>query len=527
MRGWGYVRLSVIEILWLGLVVVACGWFALKHGQDASWDFRNYHWYIPFAFLNGRMSFDVLPAEEATYYNPLLYVPYYWIATHLSARLAVFFVGALGGLNIIPLHLLGRIAAAPAHRRWLAPVLGLAGVTGATALSLLGSTQYDNALCVLALLGLALLVGARSALRLGGSPAWWIAGIAGFVVGCAVGLKLSFVIYAVGLVAALLAVKGAPRAHFERLVACGIGGALGVLLVSGFWFAKIYALTGNPFFPLFNSIFGSPLVEAGTFTEAEFVPRDLGRALAFPFLFTADYGVAGYDAFDGSRVLVVYVLLIVVCVLWALRRISRKPLVSHEPTRMLFAFAGGTYLSWLLLLGQYRYIVGLEILAPLLIWAAVGLLPLSQRWRMGIVAVLLVGTALEEKTYDWNEKVPLSKPYVKVDLPALPHPEKTMILTAGTKEPTAYLIPSLPPGIPVLRIAGEVGDNASKGTLWTMIAERMRAHQGDLYLLISDEDRAKGRKAAAQYGLLMDEVGCASFSSNLGGPYELCPLRRG
>ena len=37
------------------------GLLALLMGQDADWDFRNYHWYNAYAFLNGRFTIDFLP----------------------------------------------------------------------------------------------------------------------------------------------------------------------------------------------------------------------------------------------------------------------------------------------------------------------------------------------------------------------------------------------------------------------------------------------------------------------------------
>ena len=33
---------------------------AIKRGQDASWDFRNYHYYNAYAFFNDRLSYDIL-----------------------------------------------------------------------------------------------------------------------------------------------------------------------------------------------------------------------------------------------------------------------------------------------------------------------------------------------------------------------------------------------------------------------------------------------------------------------------------
>ena len=58
-------ELAPQEWLFLGLVIAFWSVFVVALGKDTSWDFRNYHWYAPYAFLNGRMGFDVAVAHQA------------------------------------------------------------------------------------------------------------------------------------------------------------------------------------------------------------------------------------------------------------------------------------------------------------------------------------------------------------------------------------------------------------------------------------------------------------------------------
>src|ERR1700689_5502091 len=53
------LRLAPQEWLFLALVILGWGIFVVSLGKDMSWDFRNYHWDIPYAFLKGRMGFDI------------------------------------------------------------------------------------------------------------------------------------------------------------------------------------------------------------------------------------------------------------------------------------------------------------------------------------------------------------------------------------------------------------------------------------------------------------------------------------
>src|SRR5690242_18849643 len=77
-QGWTWsdidppLKLSRNEWLFLALSVIGWSLFVISLGKDTSWDFRNYHWYIPYALLNDRLGLDVAVAHQASYYNPLL-----------------------------------------------------------------------------------------------------------------------------------------------------------------------------------------------------------------------------------------------------------------------------------------------------------------------------------------------------------------------------------------------------------------------------------------------------------------------
>ena len=91
-------------------------------------------------------------------------------------------------------------------------------------------------------------------------------------------------------------------------------------------------------------------------------------------------------------------------------------------------------------------------------------------------------------------------------------------------------IPSLPTGVPVLRISGWMAGPADGSQLTARMRERIRDHKGPLYLLGSSFERDGARKDAASYGLAIASEGCQTLSTNLttplSGTYELCPLMR-
>src|ERR1700712_4878822 len=146
-------RLTAREYAFLGLTLLFWAAFVILLGKDTSWDFRNYHWYAPYALLHHRMGIDVAVAHQASYYNPYLDIPFYWLATHTRAWIALGVLGAGQGANIVPLYLMARSAlrvpgASSTDIKLMAGALALLGTTGALTLTEFGTTYYDNVMSV-------------------------------------------------------------------------------------------------------------------------------------------------------------------------------------------------------------------------------------------------------------------------------------------------------------------------------------------------------------------------------------------
>src|SRR6202012_963616 len=124
-------RLTAREYAFLALSLLFWAGFVVLLGKDTSWDFRNYHWYAPYAFLNHRIGIDVAVAHQASYYNPFLDIPYYWLATHTRAWIALAVLGAAQGANVVPLYLIARSVLNIADRKLGAGALALLGQFGA------------------------------------------------------------------------------------------------------------------------------------------------------------------------------------------------------------------------------------------------------------------------------------------------------------------------------------------------------------------------------------------------------------
>ena len=203
------------EWLFLGLVVVGWALFVIALGKDMSWDFRNYHWYAPFAFLNGRMGFDIAVVasgdllQSAARRSLLLAGDAHAVLVR-AGRSGRGAGRAISCRSISSARSLLRLE----ERRLAAAALAALCMTGGLTLSLAGTTYYDNVMSVFVLSGLAILITKRQTLATGSlrKAAAVSAAIAGLITGSAVGLKLPEAPYALGFAAALAIIPGQRQA---------------------------------------------------------------------------------------------------------------------------------------------------------------------------------------------------------------------------------------------------------------------------------------------------------------------------
>jgi hypothetical protein len=518
-------RLTSAEWLFLAAVVSFFAIFVVSRGEDRAWDFRNYHWYIPYAFLNGRMDRDIAVAHQATYYNPFLDIPFYYLATHFRAAIALAILGLAQGAVFVPLYLIARSIFIVPQPRLAAAIVTLTAMTGSLTLYLAGTTYYDNVMGGIVLGGLALVVTNRK--RLAAGAPWQgasIAALGGLLAGSAVGLKLPEAPFALGFAAALAVLPGDLARRLSRLAAGGLGGIAGVALFAGYWFARMATLTGNPLFPYFNQYFHSPLALTASYRDMRFIPAHFTTQILYPILFSIDWRVSDDLPFHDVRVGLAYLLILAALPLAFVVRKDRTRLVDGDGALALLVFAAVSYLAWLRVFGIYRYILLLEIIAPLLVALCVAFWPLSARTRLTSCGVLFVVILVLTRA-ELPERAPLSEPYIQVTLPPIARPGQTMILMTG-ETPMGYLAPAFPAEIPVVRIDGWMIRPTDGSRLTARARARVGAFTGDLYVVFHQVEAMRNRDALKSYGLAIRADACRNIVTNLGGAYEFCPVER-
>jgi hypothetical protein len=530
---------------WL-IVPPLFGLMSVMLGQDANWDLRNYHFYNPYSFIYNRMDFDVLPSQVANFYNPLFYVPFYYAIDLFSPRWVGFLLGWIQGFNFpLLLAIAGRMI--PATRDgenslWkhgaICFGISLIGMLGAANISELGTMFSDNLLSILILTSLWIILSAmRHLLSSGWRMNLAIVIGAGFPAGAAIGFKQPAAIYAIGLCAAFFVLKTPFINRFFLSFFYGIGVLSGIAATGGYWLYEMWARFRNPFFPYFNLLFKSPMATIGDYRDTSYLPKSISEALISPFFF----GFAPYEfsevAYRDLCIPLLYVLLLALLVKKVADSVSIRP--AQQPTRtdpvlnasVWFLLTSGilSYLTWLKMFAIFRYILVIELLAPLGIWLILDRMINSRiaRYAAAGASFLLILATLNPA--DWG-RVSWGKDYFGANLPAIEKPQDTIVIMTGA-DPSAYLIPLFPKAVRFVRIQGYFTGPSSHPNGYDRLMENIIAgHTGPMYALFRSYEKLGAISALDAYGLNLESDSCQAFKphieSNVAYPLDFCAVSK-
>jgi hypothetical protein len=511
------------------LVVFLLAAYALSLGQSSSWDLRNYHLYLPWAWLTGRLDRDVAAAQAQSFFNPLLQVPQLWSAMTFGPVVHTALLALVQGANVLLVYGIAlRVLKQPfpERTRWCALVVAVAGGTGATALSELGSSYGDN-IVSLPLLGgvLALLSAAAGA---GGAtprqrPGPWSAGVAasGVLLGMAAGLKLAIAPFAAGAVLCAPLLTPGRRSRLELFARLALGAIVGFGLTAGPWMLELWERYRDPVYPAFADWFPTLEYPAVDLREAYRPPKTLLEWLAYPMVWTDHAARAGEYKFRDHRILFWY-LALVFLPWW-----RRRPAVAADSAgTYLVAWLALSYLVSLAMFGYYRFLLPLEMLAP----AATALLLArawpSGGWRWYVLGGLFLVSAASQITPDLGH-VPFGRRYLELAAPAIP--ERAHVVLAGDK-PTAFLALALGPSHDYIRVGGNLGGaRRAPWALDTRIARALDRDREPIVAVLQDEP-AVVHDDLARFGLVLEPLRCTAVTTNLIPDYarriRFCDARR-
>lgn len=462
----GNVLRAVLAVAALGAVV------ALLQGQDANWDLRNYHLHNGYAWLHGRLALDLAPAQMQSYFSPLLDVLHYALMVHWPAPLAGALMGVLHALLFVPLATIAwQVLRAHPQRARLVPLLALAGLCTGAFLSEFAGSMADTTTALPVLAALALLLDAQHRQQGGGfSAGRWL--LAGVLLGLAVALKLTNAVYALGLAAAALAGGGGWMRRIGGLALLALAALAVCAVLAGPWYWQVWQVFGNPLLPQFNGVFGAPLAQPVSVADTRWLPHGWLERLAWPLLFSVRPWRVSEIALFQAVWAVLYLLGAALLVRWLLRRPTRAARFAAPALPAVLAFFGVSYLVWQGLFSIHRYLVALEVLAPLLIWVACQRLFAPARARLVAPGLLLFCAAISLGGWnDWGHE-PWARRAFTVQAPPVAAPARSTVVLVGG-EPQAWRIPFLPAQARYLSVASNFAESqAYAARVHAMLAAR-------------------------------------------------------
>jgi len=509
------------------------GLFTIFLGQDANWDLRNYHLYNPFAYLNNRLGHDMLPAQVANFYNPLLHIPFYWAVMSLPPMLTGFLLGAVQGLNFPLLVGIARSVMDEGQNRPTTHSIlaALIGMLGAGAIGELGTTFGDNLISLFFFGALWLIFanfrnfGDRNITKI-----LLIAGAAGILCGMATGLKQPSAIFAVGCCAAFLII---PVPFFRRIVLAfwfGIGVLTGIALTGGFWMHELWVHYGNPLFPYFNDFFQSPMAATASYRDTKFLPSGFWDTLLLPFLIIVNPYRVGEAHFQDLR-FVLFIFVLMAAAFFAFKKSTvaagaSAPLTRHKGFFLLTAIII-SYLVWLKLFAIYRYLLPIEMLTPLAIWLLIDRFPIRSALKNTTIFLCFAIWLITLRPGYWN-RVPWGADYFGVTPPVLADPGNTMVVVTGV-EPMSYLIPFFPAPVRFIRVASYfTGPTDTPNGFDVAMQQAIAGHQGPMFAMFRSCDEEGDKVVLQQFNLEVQSEGCQQMLPRIEGdkmyPLYFCPV---
>lgn len=350
-----------IRTVLLGIFVLLAWIFVA--GKDMSWDVFNHHYYIPFAWLSGRIDTDFFGAGPQSYQNPLGYIPFYLLVhANLPAWAVGLGLGLLHALIVFPLAaIIGRLWSDEDREKqalgWHAAAM-LAAICTPVLLITAGTSSADPISAVLVIIALALQVCDR-----GRSP--WLPAWVGFLLAMALAVKLSNAVFVVASAVLALWRCGSGRARWATLLGNLAGGLSGLLAGMGWYCWKLWSTFGNPVFPFYNNVFRSPFASSSALSAQRFLPEGLAGWLVRPWEMMATKTFVYHESFvPDTRPFLLCTLLAGGLAYGALRRGNFRDVLArfNSTDRDILLYCGIAYTVWMATTGNGRYAIALLVL---------------------------------------------------------------------------------------------------------------------------------------------------------------------
>lgn len=404
-------------------------------------DFVNYHYYNVWAFYNNRADVDVLPAFVNTFFSPFADIPAYHLINALN-RHPVLFSAVMAVPYALLLFAVYKTAAlffSPDTRsgRIRIGLTLLLCVFSANIFSQICTTTNDMPLSAAVIAALYLTLRAAFFDR---RPCMAKTAVAGFLLGAATGLKLTFAPYAVATGVTLILFHRRIGRPVAAIAPFAVSGAAGFAAAYGYWGWTLWQRYGNPFFPFFNSVFPSPYWNGGDYADARYFDKPLIDLILWPFLMffdpTGEVPLQRLFVPSNLRYAVLYIL--------SVKSVLNRAKVKRKlPPELMFlvVWLAVAWAVWLAFFRVQRYLVAFEAVSGIVLVHALfnhaRVCLKNKRFRLFLA--FLAATAVCMPYVNWHR--PAGENLLPDDAFKLPSGSLLVL----TDFPIALFVPSLVP----------------------------------------------------------------------------------
>lgn len=525
----------------LSLFLLGGGLLSMVLRYEMSWDFANYHYFGPWAFLNDRVGYDVAAAGFNAFYNPFMDMPLYFLIKYFNDY--PLFIHFMQGLwSGAMLYLIFKISLlcfdTNTWRGKISVVLAmLVALTGNAFFMQIGTSSNDIQTTVLVMISFYMLLKEinRDNMRA------WVFLAAGYIMGASMGLKLTTVTYCVssGLALILFYKHLSKPLLFISLFA--VGGLCGFLTFEGYWMFILWEKFGNPFFPFANAIFKSPWAEADDNSYMFFRPRTFTQFLIHPFVMSLSF-----NRFEGMawsvdfRMAIIYSVAIIYAIRLFVRRVRKQPIEIDKQQKFLMLFLLLSYLIWVNLFSLMRFYVPIEMLSAIyIVKALMSIKPkslISESLYYTFMSILLfIMVSTPYFTDYWGKKIYDEKWMKYVQFDDVKIPDDTLLLSYNL--PMAMALPYFTDvkGVKNLRMVsvlqevyllasikkGKSFDYFNMNPHWIELKkEVMDNHKGPIFALINETKDPKFQ--ATKDSPLIRGLKCRLLYNNIVPVWMLC-----
>jgi len=532
----------------LFVIPLAFGFISLLLGKDMNWDLKNYHYYNAHAFIEHRMDFDIAPAQLQTYINPIADIPFYWMTKFFPDWVSGLVIGFIHGLNLSFVFLIFWLLSKESDtRRKLITGICLAVVSGIAPgfISELGNTMHDNLTSLFVLCALYLLLKATHVLKQSQpNTAWKHIGLAGLTMGIGVGIKPSIIIFAMSTALIFTLLQPSWRNKLASLLIYGISGATGGLISAGFWWWEMWKRFQNPLFPFYNHIFKSSYFTATKINWSVFLPDRIWEYFVWPLIFTSNSLRVNQFRFLDIRFALLYILFLIWTVLFITRKIRPASSPSRNITHLFdtglsiyfLTFFALSCILWIRESATYRFLIPLELLAPLCFLILLEDVIPSQKTQMNMAIAAAILTLFVFRPFSWGRQT-WSGSYFSVDTTQFDTSADAVVIMLG-RSPTSYIIPEFPSTYRFIRPEGNLFTFADeKGNLHPREDTQLRflklsedildLHTGLLYILYNtDETNIQPAESLLRLGITPNITDCFLLKINTPDKLEICRVEK-